>query len=318
MSATLVKRVVCVGDLNLDVIAFVRAEPQLSRDEYLSSVKPSLGGGAANVAVGLARLNVPSVLISRVGNDLFGQFLLRELGEESVGTKHIQVDPRASTGFVVALISKNGERTMYSFRGANVKLSYEEVEYSSLSEITIFHLSGYSFLEDPQRTSTLRLMELAYRFRSRVSVDLGPERAQIDAEDLSQIIARANVLFLSADDALRLYHTSSWIDSIRQLLKAGPNTVALKAGKKGCYVGRGKATVHVQPFHVKAVDTTGAGDAFDAGFLLGILNDWSLEKTATIANAVAALKITKAGAVDGLPTRKELIRFLKNKRGSEL
>ncbi len=270
------------------------------------------------MAVGLARLKVPSVLISRVGNDLFGEFLLKELREEGVRTKHVQVDPHASTGFVVALVSKNGERVLYSFRGANVKLRYEEVEYSSLSDVTIFHLSGYSFLEDPQRTSSLKLIALAHRIGSRVSVDLGPELVEINAQDLEQIIRRANVLFLSADEALRLYHTSSWVDSIRQLLKAGPNTVALKAGEKGCYVGRGKATVHVQPFHVKAVDTTGAGDAFNSGFLLGILSNWTLERTATMANAVAALKITKAGAVDGLPTRKQLIRFLKNKRGSEL
>lgn len=318
MSESHGKRVVCVGDSNLDVIAFLKAEPQRSRDRYLSSAEPSLGGSAANVAVGLVRLNVPSLLISRVGSDLFGEFLLKELRDEGVGTKHVQVDPHTNTGFVVALVSKNGERVLYSFRGANVKLSYEEVESGSLSDVTIFHLSGYSFLEDPQRTSSLKLMDLARRFGSRVSVDLGPELVGINAQDLAQIIKRANVLFLSADEALRLYHTSSWIDSIRQLLKEGPNTVALKGGERGCYVGRGKARLHVQPFHVKTVDTTGAGDAFNSGFLWGILSDWTLERTATTANAVAALKITRAGAVDGLPTKKELIRFLKNKQASEL
>jgi len=308
------KNVICVGDLNFDVIASLESSLRSSHDMFLSSLHLSLGGGAANVAVGLARLGITSILISRVGRDQFGTYLIRKLGMDKVQTRHIQIDPSLQTGFVVSLVSQRGERTLYSFRGANLNLNYDEVDYSDVPPSSITHISGYSFLQDPQRASSLKLIEFARRNGWSVSVDLGPELNALKRSDLATVIRRTNLLFISHNEGLRLYRTRSWIDAIDNLLAAGPDIVVLKSGQKGCYVGRDETRQHVQAFEEEAVDTTGAGDAFNSGFIFGMTQGWSINKAASAGNAVAAMKIRTPGAVDGLPMRQQLVRFLqKNK-----
>ena len=308
------KWVICVGDLNFDVVASFESSLASSRDTFLTSLHLSLGGGAANVAVGLARLGLTSVLITRIGRDLFGRYLIQKLKTETVQTAHVQIDPSQQTGFVVSLISANGERILHSFRGANIDLKHKKIKYRDLPASSICHISGYSFLQDSQRATSLKLIDFAQQKDWSVSVDLGPEMNRISRADLSTILDRTDLLLISQNEALQISRTPSWSEAIDYLLEAGPDIVALKSGAKGCYVGRDQFRHHVQPFKVKAIDTTGAGDAFNSGFIFGITEGWSLERSALAGNAVAAMKITRAGAIDGLPTREQLMTFLqKNK-----
>jgi sugar/nucleoside kinase (ribokinase family) len=125
------------------------------------------------------------------------------------------------------------------------------------------------------------------------------------------ILRSIDLLFLNEVEARLLVGIKNPEEAARRALKMGPKIVALKLGKKGCTILTKKGKIHSPAFDVKVVDTTGAGDAFDAGFLASVVKGWDLKKAARFANAVGALSAMKVGARSALPNRKEVKGFLR-------
>jgi len=142
------------------------------------------------------------------------------------------------------------------------------------------------------------------------SFDLEKHVANYGFEKLAPLIKLTDVLLPNKMGALTLTGANNLTEAAEKLISLGPKLVVITRGDKRCLVRTIHETLEVPAFKVIAIDTTGAGDAFNAGFIIGILRGWDVRSAATFANAVAAIKITHVGAQTGLPTREEVEKFL--------
>lgn len=310
--------VVAVGDANVDLIAPVESFPGKGGEVSTDKLHKCAGGSAANLCVALARLGQDSRFIGRVGDDPLGHFLIDNFRKEKVDIGQLQIDEKVGTGLQFIAITRDGERTMYGFRGANIYLSVDEIDMGCVKSSRILHISGYALLSDPQRKTTIKILKVAREAGALVSLDVGVLPATRVANRVRSILRSVNILFLGEREASALVGTKKPEKAAKALLKFGPKIVALKLGRKGCLIMTEMEKIRSPAFPIKVVDTTGAGDAFDAGFLTGVIGEWGLKRAARFANAVGALSTTKIGAQSALPNMQEVKRFLRRFGNAEV
>ncbi len=299
-----------IGDANVDLIAPIPSLPGKGEEVWIHKLERHAGGSASNLAVGIARLGLGSGFIGRVGADSFGRFLIDEFRKEKVDISQLQIDKEVGTGLIFIALTKNGERTMYGFRGANVNLSPGEINMDYVKDVDALHISGYTLLAEPQKKAALETLKVAKKAGSFVSLDVGILAAMEAADRVRSILRSIDLLFLNEFEAVRLARVRNPEKAAESILKSGVKTVALKQGGKGCFILSEKERIRCPAFRVNVVDTTGAGDAFAAGFLVGMIEKLELEEVARFANAVGALSVTKIGARSALPTKREVEKFL--------
>ncbi len=302
--------VVAIGDANVDLIAPVESFPSKGGEVSTDKLHKCAGGSAANLCVALARIGLNSRFIGRVGDDPFGHFLIDNFRKEKVDISQLQIDGKVGTGLQFIAITRDGERTMYGFRGANIYLAADEINMNPVKSSRIFHISGYALLRDPQRKTTIKILKVARGAGALVSLDVGVLPATRATNRVCSILRCVDILFLGEREASALVGTSKPEKAARDLLKFGPKIVALKLGRKGCFILTEMEKVRFPAFPIKVVDTTGAGDAFDAGFLTGVIEKWGLKRTARFANALGSISTTKIGAQSGLLNKRGVKRFL--------
>ncbi len=310
--------VVAVGDANVDLIAPVESFPGKGGEVSTDKLHKCAGGSAANLCVALARLGQDSRFIGRVGDDPLGHFLIDNFRKEKVDIGQLQIDEKVGTGLQFIAITRDGERTMYGFRGANIYLSVDEINMDCVKSSRVLHISGYALLSDPQRKTTIKILKVARGAGALVSLDVGVLPATRATNRVCSILRSVDILFLGEREASALVGTKKPEKAAKDLLKFGPKIVALKLGRKGCFILTDRERVRSPAFPIKVVDTTGAGDAFDAGFLTGVIRGWSLKRTARFANALGSLSTTKIGAQSALPNRREVKRFLRRFGNAEV
>lgn len=303
--------IVSVGDANIDFIAPISFFPKKGGEVLIDRLERRAGGSAANLSVAVSRIGLRSGFIGRVGADSFGHFLKDEFRKEKVDVSQLQVDEKVGTGLTFILVTEEGERTMFAFRGANAHLSANEIDMSYVQNAEAIHISGYSLLNDPQRGAALDAIKKVEEAGAFISFDPGIPATIKIADRVRWVLKFVDLLFLNEIEVKLLTGIKNIEKAARSALKMGPKIVALKSGKKGCIVLTKEKKIYSPAFSVKVADTSGAGDAFDAGFLTGVIKGWDLKKAARFANAVGALSTMKVGARSALPNRREVKRFLR-------
>ncbi len=293
-------RVVTLGDINIDIIASLSCYPAPGGDALAKWVEVHSGGSAANTATVLARFGVEVGIIGRVGRDPFAELALTHLAAAGVDLSYIQRDDKLTTGLIFIAVTPDGERTMFSCRGANPWLDAALLDEEAIAQADIFHLSGYALLAEPQRRAAWRAVEVAQQAGVTISLDLGVEVAARVVEEVKALLPLTELIFPNQAAAEHLTNRRGE-EAVRALLEYGVETVALKLGARGCLVGDKGEIFPVPTFAVEVQDTTGAGDSFDAGFILGRLGGLSLRESAILANALGALAASTVGAGDALP-----------------
>jgi ribokinase len=303
-------QVVTIGDINIDVIAHVPDYPQKGGEGLAEQGHIYCGGSAANTAIVLGRFGVNVGIIGRVGEDVLAPLALAALTEAGVDGRCIQRDPETMTGIMLIAVTPDGERTMFGCRGANVRTDPRLLDEDYIGQAQIFHLSGYSLLAAPQRDAALRALEVAREARLTVTADLGLEAVMRVTDKVKAILPKVDILFPNQAEAEYLTGRRDVEGAIESLLDYGVRVVALKLGKRGGAIGSGEGIFTVPGFDVSTVDTTGAGDSFDAGIILGRLEGWGWRESALLADALGALTATVEGAGTSLAERGEVRAFL--------
>jgi ribokinase len=294
-------QVVTLGDINVDIIAFIPRYPSLGSDGLAERVQVHSGGSAANTATVLANFGVDVGIIGRVGKDVFAAQALASLIGAGVDLSCIQLDDEVITGMMFIPVTPDGERTMFGYRGANPWLDSALLDKGYIAQAEVFHLSGYALLAEPQRSAARRAVEMACQAGVAVSLDVGLEAAAKVTKEVKTLLPLADLIFPNQAEAEHLTSRSDVKGAVRALLGYGIKTVALKLGEQGCTVGSEGEILSVPTFAVEVQDTTGAGDSFDAGFILGRLWDLDACESAILANALGALATSAIGAGDALP-----------------
>lgn len=312
--------VLVVGDACVDLVVQI---PERSGSERQHPPPELHGGGTGgNTAVALARLGLPTVFLGAVGDDGYGRFALDSLEREGVDTHCVTRTQEAFTTQVIALIDRQGERTLVAWprRGAaHTRLAPEAVQPALVAAMAWLHTTGMTLVEAPTREAVLRAMRLAREAGVPVSFDINLRLGFADGrlpepflETIRQAITLADVVFGSATDELVYLTPGLSAEAGARQLAAGERMAVIRQGAEGAWVvsARGEAS-HVPAFPVAVVDTLGAGDVFNAGFILASLAGKSLPEAVCWGHAAAALKLGRPGARSG-PTRAELEAFLTN------
>jgi len=292
--------VIGFGALNVDKFYQVNKIAHEGEESSILKVSESPGGSAANTIVGLTRLSVKTGFVGKVANDHEGQLLLDDFRRERVNTDGIILAQKGTSGTVSAFIDKNGERALYVHPSVNDSLTFEEINLEYVNQTEFLHLT--SFDQKPFRAQKLVVEKLV---NVKVSFDPGEIYARKGLAALKPIIKRCHVA-MPSENEVKLLTGKDWKEGAKQLLSEDAEIVAVKLGQKGCYVTDGSQNHLIPPFKTRVVDTTGAGDAFCAGFLYGLVKKKDLFECGRLGNLVASKCIAKVGARTGLPHSHEL------------
>jgi ribokinase len=310
--------VVGLGALNVDYLYRV-ARILDDGETIVKDFKQSPGGSAANTIYGLARLGVEAGFVGVVGDDSDGELLIKDFQKAGVDTSRIKVKHGVKSGTVIGLTDSLGQRSLYVLPGANRQLSLNDLDVDYVNQARILHIS--SFADDRQFKVTLDLIR---NLNSSVKVSFAPGALYTSQglKALAPILSRTHILFLNQNEVRQL--TGQGVRSgAKTCLEPGCSIVAVTLGQgekleinKGAarrtvaiaYIRDAKNEYVIKPPERSAtrVDTTGAGDAFAAGFLYGLLKNKGLEFCGRLGNIVAQFSIRKVGARAGLPTRAQL------------
>jgi ribokinase len=300
------KPIVVLGSLNLDLITHVEKIPVTGETLFSSGYEESLGGKGANQAVGTARLGAPVSMIGRVGEDAHGKKLLLGLTQASVDASAV-LAVAGNSGTAVILHATDGANAIIVHSGANAALRAEDVrKHAALIEQASILLLQ---LETPIESVTLAA-NIAHA--NGVSVMLDPAPAQSLPRELMSCVTWLTPNETEADTLLQ-NDAPPQSHQIRahRLLELGVRNVVLKLGGSGAYLAGADCIEELTPaFHVDAVDTTAAGDCFNAAFASRLVLGDTPSKAALYANAAAALCVGRHGAQAAMPAANEVDAFL--------
>lgn len=260
-------------------------------------VEIASGGSCANTIAALGLLGAKSIYCGQVGRDAFGHLYARRM-EEACGEHALTWTDAAPTGKCLSIVSAaDAERTMLTDLGAAVTMDSIEPFDPFIRQSKILHLTGYLLLGDPMKSRAMEAIAIANQEEIPISLDVAdPFVVGVAKDDMWHVIEEfCDVVFLNAEEARAL--TGLEPMEALQRLREDVEVVVLKMGGEGSLVARGDEVVRVGVHKVNAVDTTGAGDAYAAGFLYGLVNGWNLQDSAELGSQVAGVTVAQLGAV---------------------
>ena len=292
--------VVCLGILVADVIARrVDELPARGSLGLVDEISLRGGGCALNTASVLARLGLSAAVAGKVGADPFGDFVLGLLDERGVERGGVSRDPGVATSATVVLVDSSGERTFLHVPGANGRVRLEELDEDVLFSGRVLHLAGALVMPELDGEPAATVLERAKARGLTTSLDTVWDATGRWGRILPTL-PFVDLFVPSLAEATAISGEQEPAAAAAWLRERGVGTVALKLGADGCYVAGAGFEGFAPAPAVETVDSTGAGDAFAAGFLYGHLAGWPLERTAAFANAAGALATTAVGATEGL------------------
>jgi len=295
--------VVGFGALNVDKLYKVNRIAGAEEESFIQSHSESGGGSAANTIVGLARLGCKVGFIGKITGDREGALLLEDFEREHVDIEGVIRVGQGDSGQVMGFVDDEGDRALYIDSGVNDTIAFEEVDADYVSRTQFLHLT--SFVGEQSFRTQKQLLE-ALPENVTVSFDPGALYARKGFVALESIVKKSHVLMPNASELKLITGEEDYCRGADFLISRGVKVVAVKLGADGCYVTDGHERLRIEAFRVKAVDTTGAGDAFCAGFLYGLLNNKTLHECGRLGNFVASRCVMKMGARAGLPYVKDL------------
>jgi ribokinase len=307
--------ILVLGDINVDIIGRVRSWPEPGQECLAERLELHCGGVGANCALALRRWGVSVQLVGCVGKDDFGGFLLKILAADGVKMRCVRRTGKAMTGMLYINVTADKQRTFFGSRGANQLVGRLGPSESSLLErARAASLMGYSFLDEGGEAAAQQIIAAVRRKNGWVSLDAGMEPSKKIPGKILRVAKTVDLFFVSNEEATTLTGYSEPEKAFNSLLDLAIPKVVMKMGKRGCLIVDEGTVRQVPSFAVRAVDSTGAGDAFTAAFLQGQLRGWHIAEAALAANAAGAVAAGVVGAGERLPTLQQIVRLLRAQR----
>lgn len=289
---------------------------------YVPEFRKSIAGAESNVAIGLCRLGHSCGWISRVGRDEFGKYLIREIRAEGVDISGVETDEELPTGIMFKEIIEGKGTKVYYYRknSAASRMIPENLDADYIRSAKILHITGITPALSPSCLDTVKKAACIARENGvTVSFDLNIRLKLWDRKRATRVIKSilpgVDIVLTGKEEAEIIFGIDDEEEIFSSFFAFGIKTIALKMGKMGCRVAGSNQKHIVQPFKVsRVIDTIGAGDAFDAGFLAGVLEKKTLLECGILGNAMGAFAVTTTGDIDGLPDRDELTLFINRQK----
>jgi sugar/nucleoside kinase (ribokinase family) len=297
-----------VGDANPDLVLRGDAEPRFGQAEVLvDGAELAIGGSGAITACGAARLGLRVGMCSVVGDDAFGRFMVEALGERGVDVSAVRLAKDRPSG-VSVILSRGDDRAILTSTGTIADLRAADVDRDVLRSARHVHVSSY-FLQTSLQPNLGGLFDDAHAAGASTSIDPNWDPAEAWDAGLLELLSRTDLFFPNSAEARSITSIDD-IDVAAQILSERGATVAVKFGLGGGLATDGHDVVRSEAIPADVVDTTGAGDTFDAGFLAGRLRGWPLERCLGLAIACGSLSTRAAGGTAAQPTLEEALAAL--------
>ena len=288
-----------VGSINQDFVLGVERRPEPGETVTDARLATHNGGKGANQAAAAALLGASVAFLGRVGDDGFGEPLVRSLADKGVDTSLVQEVPGSSTGTAFITVTPDGDNAITVAPGANRRLTTEDVDDAaeSIGEARLL----VAQMEIPPEV-VVRAAEVAAGSGTRALVNLAPP-----FEVPRALLEKLDPLVLNEHEAAFILGgmvegVDGALEAASRLLSLGPRSVVITVGEDGAVFSGGESARHVEAPRVEVVDTTGAGDAFVGALAAGLADDTPLEDAVAYAVRAGAAAVTKEGAQGALPT----------------
>ena len=304
----LMKKITVIGSINMDLVIKAERMPNPGENLFGQSFKMIPGGKGANQAVAVSKLGEKAQLVGKVGKDIFGEKLLKNLRKFGVNTSYVSKDDSEPTGVALIVINKEGENSILIAAGANGNFSPKDIETieSTIKSSDLLLLQ----LEIPLKTVDYAI-DLSKKHKVPVILDAGPPPKSFPNFLTKVDILSPNELEAEALTGIKIKDLKSAKAATQKLLNIGVKKVVLKLGANGALLATKNKIKYIKGIKVHTVDTTAAGDAFTAGLSVAYAKGESIEEAAIFANYVGALTVTKFGAQPSIPGIDEVKSFIK-------
>lgn len=298
------------GDVNIDlVVPGVEALPQPGVEEDVPVMETFVGGGAALFTLGVAKLGLRPVFQGSVGRDMYGEYIRGLFRKMGVDDALLADSDDRKTGISISFTTEK-DRCFLTYRGTNDGLSLKHIDLGRLPAARHVHVTGYA-----GRSNHDEYLDVLRRIHAMgdvtVSFDVGWDGTGEWYEGIFELLPMIDVLFMNETECLH-YTRCETAEAGARRLAEGAGMAVIKLGKKGAMAVRGDEEFFVPGYKVKAVDTTGAGDSFNAGFVYGFLQGLPMEACLKCGNGCGALSVTKLGGNTGFPVRAELEKWIRD------
>jgi sugar/nucleoside kinase (ribokinase family) len=300
--------VLVIGELNPDLVLTGDVAPVAGQvEKIIDDASLVLGSSSGIFACGVARLGLKVTFAGKTGADGFGEFLWGELRQRGIDTRGAVVDPGTRTG--ISVILKHGhDRTILTYLGAISELCLDEIDPALFSQARHLHIGAY-FLLTRLMPDVPRLLKMAKAAGMSISLDTNYDPAEKWTTGMDQVLELVDVFLPNETEACKISGEPQLEDALDNLSRR-VKLVAAKLGKQGAEARRGRQAVRVPVYPSRVVDTVGAGDSFDAGFLYGWLAGWDLERCLRLGSACGSLSTRAAGGTAAQPTLAEAMGLI--------
>lgn len=309
--------VACVGILVTDILSDIL--PKLPDPGELISVKEiylATGGCASNTAVSLSKIGLKAGVIGKVGNDIFGDFVINYLKENGVDISTVSRSKEKATSKTIILLTADEDRRFIHNFGANADFGLDDIDLNYVCQAKALYVGGYLVLPRLNQASLIKLFKLAKEKNISTFLDVvapGPDPDLIN--QCKEAFSYTDYFLPNQDEARILTGKEDPESQAEVFLKYNPEmVVVITMGREGALIRTKDKVIRSKVYKVDIVDPSGGGDAFDAGFIFGILQGWNLEKTLQFASAMGASAVTAIGCTTGVFTRDEALKFIQENK----
>lgn len=299
--------ILVAGEINPDLILSGDVEPAFGQVEKLvDAAALTIGSSSAIFACGAARLGLRIAFIGKCGDDVFGRFMLAEMQKHQVDVSNVLIVEGGSTGLSV-ILNRGVDRAILTHLGLVADLQATDITDGLLAQARHLHVASY-FLQTKLQTGLPALFKRARALGLTTSLDTNYDPSK-QWSGFDELLAVTDV-FLPNEAEARSLTGAEDVDEAAARLGPKVEVLAIKLGKAGALGISESQKIQVESIPVKIMDTVGAGDSFDAGFIYGYLNDWPLERSLRLGTVCGALSTRQSGGTAAQPTLEEASAFL--------
>ena len=306
--------ILSVGILVADIITKPVDEiPKKGLLRRVESIELFNGGNAMTSAINVSKLGLKSAVIGKIGNDSFGDSLVKILEKNHVNYEGLAIDEFVQTSTTVVLSSTDGERTFLHCVGANGTFAIDDINWDIVKKAKIVFVTGTFLLDTFDGEQTMQFLKECKNLGKITALDVCWDSGGKWGKLLDMCMPYIDIFMPSIEEAMEI-SGKTHIDEIADIFFAkGVKSVVIKLGKDGCYIRESvNAEAHTIPTytHIKPVDTTGAGDSFCSGFLTALTKGKDFMECAKFANAVGTHCVMAKGATTGIKSYDDIIKFM--------
>ena len=306
--------VLAIGELCVDLIfTGLKTLPVIGHEILCENSSLVLGSSTAICASGLAKLGLRTSFVGKLGKDIFGKTTLEKLQANKIDTSNILIDESIKTGITVSL-SMGTDRALVTFMGSSIDaLSVEELDMEVIKSAKHIHVGSF-FLQSKLRQKLPQLFKFARDHDITVSLDAGWDETNDWNYNLLEVLPYTNIFFPNENEATAITGLKNPIDAALKLSKTGCEIVVVKCGAQGAIACQ-KGVLHQAPAYEELlpIDTTGAGDSFNAGFIFAYLKGEQISQCLKYGNASGSISVTRVGGASSCATLEEIEELIQSR-----